>query len=361
MKATVVRPSELGVAELDRWRGIQRGNPTLRNPFLSPDFSLAIDRARPTARVAVLEDGGQIVGFFPHELRGRCIGKAIGSGISDCQGFIHTADLDWDAMQLVRECRLPVWEFDHLIAGQHPFSAYHFALHASPIMNLINGFPAYVAERQQMSKIIKDSAGSLRKLGREIGEPRVEFEMSDPATLELLMKWKSEQYQRTGATDRFARRWIVQVVTELLDTRTPECTGTLSVLYAADRPVAAHFGIRSEAVLSWMFPAYDVQLSRYSPGVGLLLQVAEIGATRGLHYIDLGRGREAYKGRLKSGDMTVAEGMVAPSRAVAVARRGYEALRHDAQLVRGKLGSITGVRRAVQAVRSRSLLRDRHR
>jgi CelD/BcsL family acetyltransferase involved in cellulose biosynthesis len=117
MKATVVRPSELSAAELDRWRGIQRANPTLRNSFPSPDFSLAIDRARPTARVAVLEDGGQIVGFFPRELQGRCIGKPIGANISDCQGFIHTTNFYWDVMQLVRACRLPVWEFDHLIAG----------------------------------------------------------------------------------------------------------------------------------------------------------------------------------------------------------------------------------------------------
>jgi CelD/BcsL family acetyltransferase involved in cellulose biosynthesis len=91
------------------------------------------------------------------------------------------------------------------------------------------------------------------------------------------------------------------------------------VLYAGDRPVAAHFGIRSETVLSWWFPAYDVDCSRYSPGLVLLLRLAEAAAAAGILQVDLGKGHEAYKESFKSADVEVAEGWVErPSAGAAV-------------------------------------------
>ena len=36
MKATIVRPGELGASEIAAWRAMQRSSPDLLNPFLSP-------------------------------------------------------------------------------------------------------------------------------------------------------------------------------------------------------------------------------------------------------------------------------------------------------------------------------------
>src|SRR5687767_9196384 len=54
VEVRVVRPDELGPAELDRWRAFQLADRRLANPFLAPEFALAVARHQPTARVAVL-------------------------------------------------------------------------------------------------------------------------------------------------------------------------------------------------------------------------------------------------------------------------------------------------------------------
>jgi CelD/BcsL family acetyltransferase involved in cellulose biosynthesis len=352
MKVTVVRPTELGPTELALWRTMQRDSDLLRNPFLSPDFALAVDNARSTTRVGVLADGARIVGFLPHERRGRFLGAAIGAGISDCQALVHAPGLQWDARELIRACRLPVWEFDHLIASQPAFAPYHSQLHGSPVMDLAGGFAEYVKARSTETNAIKSLARKVRKLEREVGELRFEFQSTDPAALRTLMRWKSAQYRRTRARDQFAVPWIIQVVTELLATSTPECTGMLSVLHAGDQLVAAHFGIRSDHVLSYWFPAYDPEFGRYSTGLALLLRMAETAAAHGVASVDLGRGQQRYKDELASYELQVAEGRVGISRPALAVRRTRAALRSGAsQMLQRR--SLRHVRGLAKLVRSR--------
>lgn len=44
MKISVVRPGELGPAEVSAWHAMQRSDPAQRNPFLSPEFAAAVGR-----------------------------------------------------------------------------------------------------------------------------------------------------------------------------------------------------------------------------------------------------------------------------------------------------------------------------
>jgi CelD/BcsL family acetyltransferase involved in cellulose biosynthesis len=330
MKVTVVRPGELGTPELELWREMARGSAALRNPFLSPEFTLAVGNARPAARVGVLEESSRIVGFFPHERRGRLLGTAVGAGISDCQALVHLPGLVWDAKELVRACGLPVWEFDHLIASQPAFAPHHTARHGSPVLDLSRGFPAYVQARSRETNAITSLGRKVRKLAREVGELRFDFQSTDPAALRTLMDWKSDQYRRTRARDNFDTPWITQVVTELLGTQAAGCTGTLSVLHAGDRPIAAHFGIRSEDVLSYWFPSYDPAFGRYSTGIILLLRLAEAAADQGVTSVDLGRGQQRYKDELKSRELVVAEGRVGASGPAVAVRRTRAAVRSGA-------------------------------
>lgn len=334
MKISVVRPAELGAAELESWRLMQKENAALQNPFLSPEFTLAVGRARMSARVAIIEDGGEIVGFFPHELRRRSVGTAIGAGMCDCQGVIHAPGAQWDARELVRACGLPIWEFDHLVAGQRPFASYTTAIHASPIIDLSGGYPAYLEERLRAASGIRTIQRKLRKLEREVGAIRFEFGHADSGELRRLMAWKSAQIRRAVQRDLFGMPWVVEAVTELFNARAAECTGTLSVLYAGDRVVASHLGIRSQTILAYWFPAYDTAFGRYSPGLALLLLIAESAAAQGICQIDLGRGPAAYKDRLKSRELSVAEGRVESSRLVGAARRTQVALLARARRVR---------------------------
>lgn len=336
MSVSIAHPSELAAPELRSWRSMQRATSALQNPFLSVDFTLAVGRVRPNARVAVLEQEHGVAGFLPYEVKGLGIGKAIGSGLSDCQGLIHKPDLEWEPRAFLRASGLAVWEFDHLTGSQVGLFAQHASRSPSPIMDLTNGYEAYLEGRRQVSrKIVKTTFAKQRKMEREVGDLRFEFDVRDLDVLHLLMGWKSGQYAHLLEYDRFADPRTVQLVEDLFTTRTRECAGTLSVLYVADRPAAAHFGLRSSSVLACWFPAYDPALAKYSPGLLLHFLMAEAAAARGIRYLDLGKGHMEYKESIKSGELEVAEGWIERPLPTALIRRLQRApRRHVVPLIK---------------------------
>jgi CelD/BcsL family acetyltransferase involved in cellulose biosynthesis len=323
MKVTVIRPYELGTAEIAAWRAMQQQSSSeFTNAFLSPVFTLAAGRVRPAARVAVLEDGPKIIGFFPFEQGPLRVGRPIAAGVCDCQAVIHTPGAEWNSRELLEGCKLDVWEFDHLIARQAQSTDRNVALRPSPIIDVSGGYEAYLEERLGISKkIFKSTLYKGRKLDREVGATRFEFDSLGAAELSILIQWKSHQYRRTGHRDQFGVEWIQRLVWDLFGTRVDGCAATLSVLYAADRVVAAHLGLRSDHVLSCWFPAYDVRLARYSPGLLLHLKMAEAAAQTGVRYLDLGKGDEEYKQSLRTGDLFVGEGWIDRPSIIASMRR----------------------------------------
>jgi CelD/BcsL family acetyltransferase involved in cellulose biosynthesis len=92
--------------------------------------------------------------------------------------------------------------------------------------------------------------------------------------------------------------------------QTVDFGGILSVLYAGDVAVAGHFGMYSNGIWHYWFPSYARDYSRYSPGLVLLLKMAESANQLGLSVVDLGKGEMLYKHRLKNGEVALAEGNV---------------------------------------------------
>ena len=344
----VLRPDELTRTHVSRWRELQLADERLANPFLSPEFALAVGHARPNARVAVMEHDGEAVGFFPFERNAFGVGRALGFGIADCQGVVHARGVHWDALELTAACGLAVLEFDHLLAYQAPFVPHHVVSEKSPIIDLGAGFAHYIAEHSSLERQLRRSR---RQVEREVGKLSFELEVDDGQALARLMAWKSAQYRRTGRFDRFARRPVAQIVEELMDVRSDGCRGMLSMLYADGIPMAAHYGLRSSTVLCSWFPAFDVRFSRYRPGLLLFRHLAEAAAAQGIRHIDLGKGHEQYKQELKNGDIEIAEGWVERPTPAAMVRRVQRAPRRfvlDFVLSRPALRR--GARRALRSV-----------
>ncbi|MFI6598201.1 GNAT family N-acetyltransferase [Nonomuraea sp. NPDC050536] len=320
MNITVVRPGELGDSERSRWRELQKADPSLDNPFLSVEFALAMDRLRDYVRVAVIQDANRIVGFFPYERHSFGIGKPLGGFLTTCHGLISIPDLKIDAKALLRACKLSVFDFDHLVAGQPTFAQYETDVRPAPVMDFTSGFEAWIDQVKANSpKNLKTVRYKERKLGREQGDLRFAWASADKKVLDTLLTWKSDQYRRTGRVDRFAQPWIVQLIEEMHGLSTPDFSGVLTMLYAGDVPVAGHFGLRTATTLVGWFPAYDTEYARYSPGIVHHLQMAEAAAGAGLHMVDMGKGGKEYKDWLKSGVLYVAEGRISrPSAAAAV-------------------------------------------
>ena len=90
----------------------------------------------------------------------------------------------------------------------------------------------------------------------------------------------------------------------------PNLQGFVSVLWAREQPAGISFSIRSQQTAHVWFIGYDQAFARYSPGLILLLQLAESFANDGVHTIHLGRGQERFKTSLASGQIDVAEGCI---------------------------------------------------
>jgi CelD/BcsL family acetyltransferase involved in cellulose biosynthesis len=311
MQVRVVRPSDLGDAELGIWRAFQRDDPTLASPFLTPEFALAVDGARDDARIGVVEEGDGPVAFFPFSTEDGSTGEPLGASICDAQALISRAGTECDPAVLVRGVGLDVWHFDHLLATQTAFAPFHHALHRAPVVSLTDGLDAYLAQVRSTSKdVLPQVARRRRKLGREVGDVVFEWQTADRDALDTLFEWKSAQYRETGVWDRFDQPWIIDVVRKLACTTGDDVSGLLSTLRAGNNLVAVHFGLLGRDRLSWWFPVYNGEFARYSPGLILLLDLVAEAAARGVLLVDLGRGEHHYKLRVATGSYAVAEGAV---------------------------------------------------
>ena len=328
MRVSLIHPRELGSSEIAVWHSMQRATPSLANPFLSPEFAMAVGRFRPGARVAVLTEGQSITGFFPFERRRLSAGVPVCGWMTACQGVIHAPGAEWDPRELLRGCRISAWRFDNLIADQQPFIPYHSAIVASPLIDLSDGFEAYYAKvRVKSPRFCKELARRARKLERELGEVRVIVGSRDTNVLRTLMAWKSEQYRQTNHVDRFEQPWLVELLDVLLATRSAQLNGLLSVLYAGDQLIAAQFGLRTETLLVGWLTGYETSLGKYSPGLLHIKGLAEEMAAAGIRTIDMGAGaKNYYKETMKSDDSFVAHGVVTSRSMLGVAHHVRNAL-----------------------------------
>jgi CelD/BcsL family acetyltransferase involved in cellulose biosynthesis len=312
---------------------MQQATPALANPFLSPEFTMAVGRFRPGARVAVLSDGQSVTGFFPFEKRGLAAGVPVCGWLTPCQGVIHAPGVTWDPRELLRGCGMSAWRFDNLISEQKPFAAYHTNITASPLIDLSAGFEAYYEKvRAKSPRFCKEIARRTRKLEREIGELRVVADSRATSVLRTLLAWKSDQYRQTDHVDRFRQPWLVELLETLLATRTARLSGLLSVLYAGDQPVAAQFGLRAESLLVGWFTGYEASLGKYSPGLIHIKGLAEEMAATEVRTIDMGGGaKNYYKETMKSYDSFLAQGVVTKRSVLGVTHRVRNALTWSAR------------------------------
>jgi CelD/BcsL family acetyltransferase involved in cellulose biosynthesis len=319
MKVSLARPTELGARELAAWRHMQRSNPGFDNAFLSPGFVVAVGRVQESARVAIIEDGSGVAGFFPFELAGFRAGRPICARLSDAQAVVHRDGFEWDARELLKGCKLDVWEFRRLVEGQWTGAGRRVSCaRRSPIVDLARGYDHYAAQHRST---VKHIGVKRRRLERDAGLVRLELQSSDPGALEVLLQWKSAQYRRTGRWDRLSERWVVSLLEDLFTNPSDGCVGVLSELHAGDRIAALHFGLRTSSTLSYWFPTYDLGVSPYSPGLVLLLMMMEAACASGVRRLDLGVGEAEYKRRLMTGELHLAEGWFERPSPVALIRR----------------------------------------
>ncbi len=327
MQITALPHAELAARHFDAWSRIQDSDPALASPFFSPEFTTAVASVRDDVYVGVLEQAGAIVGLFPFQRGAWGEGKAVGGEVSQFQSVIVEPGIEWRVDRLLKGCGLSSWTFDYLPISQTPFERHFRCVGDSPYLNLSNGFEAYCAEIRNGGKAIEQAARKARKLDREVGPLRFELHDASNDSFQRLLDWKSEQHRRTNVVDAFQRRWLVALLDRVRQTQTDSFAGLLSTLYAGDQLVAVHLGLRSKTALHSWYPAYDVEFAKHSPGITLLLKMAEALAAEGVQRIDLAAGEHTYKTRFMSGAISVARGFADRSPVKAYVRRNAATFR----------------------------------
>jgi CelD/BcsL family acetyltransferase involved in cellulose biosynthesis len=304
--AAALRPEHLAV-----WRGVVSAVPSLWSPYFAPEFTLAAAEAREGVEVAVLEDGGVPVGFFPFQ-RGRgAVAHPVADPMSDFHGVIVRPEASWDGEELVRACGLRAWRFDHLIVEQAPLARFQWSTAPSPFVDLTGGFDALRSRHRALgSKHLEDLAYQERRASRAAGAARFELHTDSDEVFEALLRWKRKRYRDTGVPDPTASAWVVRLLDRVRRARGPAFEGVLSALYLGDRLAAVHLGMRTPTVFHYWLPAYDRELAALSPGNVCLLALLRSAAASGIARFDLGRGDEPYKQRLASGSTAVAQGAI---------------------------------------------------
>lgn len=311
VKVQEVCPAELTPHQLDLWSRFQSRNAALISPYFCPEFTLAVGRVRQDARVAIIDVAGTVVGFFPYQRRAFGLAAPIGGPLSDYQGIIAHPDISIDAAELLRCCGLAGFEFTNLLASQVAFKPYQRRTDPSHQIDLSEGLDAFFAERRQAgSDVISTTMRKRRKLEREVGALRWVLKDTDPASLDMLIEWKRQQYRRTRALDGFKFGWPLALLKDLHRIDAPGFGGVLSTLWVGDRMIAGHMGMRSRTAWHYWFPAYDPAYGHYSPGQIMLLMMIETCADLGTHIIDMGKGEYRHKLRLTNRATDVAEGYV---------------------------------------------------
>lgn len=329
MNISTVKFEQLTNDQLAVWSAIQCAHPEFGGPFFRPEFTQLVASVRADVEVAVLEEAGTPVGFFPFQRSLFNAGQPVGGGLSEFHALIAPPEIKCDPVEILRACRLSSWRFDHLVPVHASFERFAWSSADSPYIDLSDGFEGYLAQRPNGRRLMSEHGQKKRKFEREVAPIRYEPHVSDPDVLATCLEWKAGQALRTGRVDIFKYSWIAELLKGVLACQGEDFAPAMPVYYAGDQIAAIVFGIRSGPVFQPLFPTYSPDLSDYSPGYLLWIEIMKAAESQGIRRIVLGKGEESYKTRLMSGADRVAQGCVDVLPVMSVARRAWRQARES--------------------------------
>jgi CelD/BcsL family acetyltransferase involved in cellulose biosynthesis len=257
----------------------------------------------------------------------------VGRFLNDAQNVIGLPSNQVDWVALMRACDVVAFDFHAII---HPASSWIDTYQLQSVgafqADFVGDSPGYLRQLEKDHRTIGKQGQKTRKLHREIGPVRLEIDCRCPEVLARTIAWKRDQYQRTHILDLFLPDWTRRLVEVLYDDdhaspspltadgrpsdslQNESLRGLLSVLWAGDTVVAAHFGMVERGRLHYWFPTYDPEYARYSPGTALFTELVRASTGHGIDCIDMGYGEQPYKQKQTATATQVAFGTITHSR-----------------------------------------------
>ncbi len=299
-------------------------------PLLHPAYARAAQEVRKDVEVGVITQDGDVVGFLPFQRTALDIGRSVGDRLCDQSGAVVRTGTSWSPVELARAIGLTAIRLTNCITLDPALHRFQGETFSSSIIDLSAGFHAYLEERTQAGsgRLMRQIGQRSRKAEREVGPLRFEWNTDDDVVFETLLEWKAAQRRATRSPNILAVPWARSLVDLLRDAGNDSFGGVVSALYYGDTLAAAHMGIRSRDVLHFWITAYNDELSKYSPGLTLLVTVAEAGSTEhGIRRIELGVGDQRFKLRTRTGAPKLATTTVTSAAPVRVAFKAADGVR----------------------------------
>lgn len=319
------------------WHDIRSQSDCYRSPFFAHGFIQAVAKRLPGVQVAFARASGKTIALLPFRLRGDGHTIPPGSGINDAHGLIAKLNKDLDVCLFLKACGLKSFAF-HAAPPKSPgILDYEIGRTRAFLADLSVDPRGYCHYLRSRNRTIQKQSQKTRKLAREVGPLRFEFDCRDPEMVRRLLDLKREQYRRTYTFDIFSVPWIEGLIHDLhtrltsgaceedADLGNPR--GVLSVLFAGSTPVALHYGLLEANRLHYWFPVYDMHYHFASPGTQLFLDVVVEAERRGIQEIDLGYGEQAYKFKLTNQITEMSFGLVDSNRLRRALFRTHSALK----------------------------------
>lgn len=303
--SVVARPfGSLTDDERERWMQVLAEPNVLESPFYHPSYAEAAADVGRDVEVGVIERAGEPIGFVPYERSRFDIGVPVGRRLCDLSGAVADPDVEWDPGELTKSARLRMLRLRHVPSPPEAARAALDDFVDAPFIDLGDGFDAWRKENLDSgSRFLKQIDRRGRKIERQMGPLRLVWNTDDEEVFETLLAWKAAQRNATNSPNVLLLPWARRLVERLRRHRTEGFEGVVSAVYAGDTLCAAHFGIRTWRVLHYWVPAYNVELSDYSPGLLALREIAREASDRGIERIDFGPGDERFKLRASTGAM----------------------------------------------------------
>ena len=102
MRTQIVSIEDISASQIVQWNRWACPNGKLVSPYLRFEFAETVARARNDVRIAIIEDAGDTIGFFPHHKAHGGIVRPVGAPMSDYQGVLAADPASISAQALAR-------------------------------------------------------------------------------------------------------------------------------------------------------------------------------------------------------------------------------------------------------------------
>ncbi|QDV05193.1 hypothetical protein Poly30_06890 [Planctomycetes bacterium Poly30] len=286
------------------------------SPFLGPTLAATMASVRPDVRLIVGFVGDEPRRFLPVHVSGRGRARPLGGRLCDVHGPVGALDPGGFREMLIG-AGLRSWSFRRCPQRDVLSPSFVFEETTSHLIRTDQGVEGLrsgglLGSTSQLKQALRKE----RKLAKEIGPLRFEYDHQDREILAQLLAWKADQRLRSGSYNILQEGWAadtVQSLHDVVDREDPaqlDGRGRMSVLWAGDHVVAAHFGLADERRMHWWIPTYAPLFAAHSPGLSLLLHLIRECHARGIEVLELGHGDERYKSGFATGSQALYSGAV---------------------------------------------------